>query len=100
MTAFLFIVRWGILDSVSTCRRKICTQDCLQRRACNTCAINTHITVLSLTLGIHVRGKNKKNKLSYIGEKMYDNEVNFLIIILPMRLNTVDDLLVIQCFSI
>ena len=31
---------------------------------------------------------------------MYDNEVNFLIIILPVRLKTVDDLLAIQCFSI
>ena len=31
---------------------------------------------------------------------MYDNEVKFVIIILHVRLNTVDDLLTIQCFSV
>ena len=31
---------------------------------------------------------------------MYYNEVKFVIIVIPVRLNTVDDLLAIQCFSV
>ena len=31
---------------------------------------------------------------------MYYNEVKFVIIVIPVRLNTVDDLLALQCFSV
>lgn len=80
VTAFLFIVRWGILDSVSTCRERSVPQDCLQRHPCNSCALNTHITVSS-----HARYSRSGKNTQFHSEKMYDNEVNFFYLKMSLQ---------------